>query len=141
MKKLILGIALILSFAFTKAQTMDSTYNSDTAVILKDTKVEKLDTVPRKTSIVFYEDNTVTFTTGTKVIKAQALGLLDIIVLDSITIKSFEVTTGGQFAIVGITTVNGLVRKVGFLRENGTFIVFLITKESRNDSSNNARIK
>ncbi len=114
MKKLILSLVLILSFAFSKAQKIDSVYNADSVEYIKD--IDHPVSVGKKIAvqIVFNQNLNVVFNFKDTAI----LFLLDVPatteqVAPGVVIRTYMGYVSGVSYILATRTDNGVLYSVG----------------------------
>lgn len=136
MKKLILGLALMLTFAFTQAQKIDSLYVADSALIIHDIDlgITAEAKIPTNTSFLFkIEDKR-------SKLEIRQIELLRVFVVDTIAsvdhyedarVVVYKGTVGSVTYYLGVTTLSGKLFAVGLFAETGEGVIFFITSKGQ----------
>jgi len=133
MNKILILIFLLLPF-LSHSQIIDSTYNCDSIVVLKNAMDGHRDTIPYSSQITFLPNRTVHIVqkTGSFIVRPHWNKVVMDTIINGTVRRGFESAINGEYVIFGFRLKNGELQSVGIMKQDYSMVVFLISKRRNN---------
>ena len=129
MKRIILSLILILSFAFSNAQKTDSTYVADSSLYVYNVDIGWTDSVKQKANVnfIFHKNSTVTIRDTSRTATFVVDSILDTVEEEDTKITVYQGHIDDKGFFMGVCMYENKLFSVGLFNAEGSGFILFIT--------------